>query len=64
MRKTPLGCNKMNFPERARAQTGGDDQWVLKRREFSGFAIVDEKKRPHPWDTYHQFCKSLGGFYI
>jgi len=48
-------------PERARAQTGGADQWVLKRREFPGFAIVDEKKRPHPWDTDHQLCKSLKG---
>jgi len=25
-------------PERARAETGGADQWVLKRRECSGFA--------------------------
>jgi len=27
-------------PERARAETGGADQWVLKRRKFSGFAKV------------------------
>jgi len=27
-------------PERARAETGGADQWVLKRRELSGFARV------------------------
>jgi len=25
-------------PERARAETGGADQWVLKQRECSGFA--------------------------
>ena len=42
-------------PERARAQTGGADQWVLKRREFPGFAIVNVKTRPHPWDTHYQF---------
>jgi len=42
-------------PERARAETGGADQWVLKRRKLTGFAIVNEKKRPHPWDTHHQF---------
>jgi len=42
-------------PERARAETGGADQWVLKRRELPGFAIVNEKKRPHPWDIHHQF---------
>jgi len=35
-------------PERARAETGGADQWVLKRREHPGFAIVNEKRRPHP----------------
>ena len=29
-------------PERARAETGGADQWVLKRRECSGFARVDK----------------------
>ena len=29
-------------PERARAETGGADQWVLKRWEFPGFAIVNE----------------------
>ena len=27
-------------PERARAETGGADQWVLKQRECSGFARV------------------------
>jgi len=42
-------------PERARAESGGADQWVLKRRELPGFAIVNEKKCPHPWDTHHQF---------
>ena len=34
-------------PERARAETGGADQWLLKRRELPGVAIVNAKKRPH-----------------
>jgi len=29
-------------PKRARAETGGADQWVLKRRECSGFARVNQ----------------------
>ena len=29
-------------PERARAETGGADQWVLKRRECWGFARVNQ----------------------
>ena len=29
-------------PERARAETGGADQWVLKRRECKGFARVNQ----------------------
>jgi len=29
-------------PERARAKTGGADQWVLKRRELPGFARVNK----------------------
>ena len=29
-------------PERARAETGGADRWVLKRRECSGFARVNK----------------------
>ena len=29
-------------PERARVETGGADQWVLKRREYSGFARVNQ----------------------
>ena len=29
-------------PERARAETRGADQWVLKRRECSGFARVNK----------------------
>ena len=41
--------------ERARVETGGADQWVLKRRELPGFAIVKLKKCPHPWDTHYQF---------
>jgi len=44
-----------NPPERMKAETGGADQWVLKRRELPGFVIVDEKKRPLPWDTHYQF---------
>jgi len=31
--------------ERARAKTGGAHQWVLKRREFPGVAIVRIKKK-------------------
>jgi len=46
-------------PERARAETSEADQWVLKQRELPGFAIVNEKKRPHPWDTHHQFSIKL-----
>jgi len=40
-------------PGRARAETGGGDQLVLKRRELPECAIVNERKRPHPWDTHH-----------
>jgi len=29
-------------PERARAETGGADQWGLKRRECSGFVTVNK----------------------
>ena len=29
-------------PERARAETGGADQWVSKRRELPGFARVNK----------------------
>jgi hypothetical protein len=29
-------------PERAGVETGGADQWVLKRRECSGFARVNK----------------------
>jgi len=36
-------------------ETSGADQWVLKRRELPGFANVNEKKRPHSWDTHYQF---------
>ena len=32
----------LGSPERARAETGGADQWVLKRSECSGFARVDK----------------------
>ena len=42
-------------PERARAENGGADQWVLTRRELPGFAIVNETTRLHPWDTHYQF---------
>jgi len=48
-------CRAPSPPERTRAETGGADQWVLKQRELPGFAIVDETKRPHPWDTHYQF---------
>ena len=30
-------------PERARAEIGGADQWVLKRRECLGFARVNQE---------------------
>jgi len=33
-------------PERARAETVGADQWVLRWRELQGFPIVNEKKTP------------------
>jgi len=42
----------LGSPERARAETGGADQWVLKQIELPGFAMANGKKRPHPWDTY------------
>ena len=32
----------LSLPERAKAETGGADQWVLKRRECSGFARVNK----------------------
>jgi len=35
-------------PERARAESGGADQWVLKRRELPGFAIVNKKNARIP----------------
>ena len=35
-------ANKLGPPERARAETGGADQWVLKRRKCSGFARVNQ----------------------
>jgi len=28
---------------------------VSKLREFPEVAIVNQKTRPHPWDTYYQF---------
>ena len=34
--------------ERAREETGGADQWVLKRRELPGFVMVNEKKTRIP----------------
>jgi len=40
--------------ERAREETGGADQWVLKLRECSGFAMVN-KVTSDPWDTHYQF---------
>ena len=35
-------CKQTNSSERARVETGGADQWVLKRRECSGFARVNK----------------------
>jgi len=35
-------------PEWARAETGGADKWLSKRRELPGFAIMNEKKQPLP----------------
>jgi len=32
----------LGSPERARAETGGADQWVLKRRGCYGFARVNQ----------------------
>jgi len=26
-----------------------------RRREIAGLAMMNEEKRPHPWDTHHQF---------
>jgi len=40
--------------EWARAETGGADQWVLKRKELAGFALVNEIIWPGL-----DFCKSL-----
>ena len=62
-------CNIfLGLLERARAETCGADQWVLKRRELPGFAIVIEKKTPsvsipgilttsseYPGDNHNQF---------
>jgi len=49
-------CHAPGPPERARAEKGGADQWVLKRRELPWFARHRGwKKLPHPWDTYHEF---------
>jgi len=31
----------LGLPEQARAETGGADHWVLKRRELPGFAMVN-----------------------
>jgi len=55
LRETGVWDILLGPPERARVETGGADQWVLKRRELPGFAIVNEKKRPLPWDTHYQF---------
>jgi len=41
--KYPLSVfNKNSTLKRARAETGGADQWVLKRRELPGFARVNK----------------------
>jgi len=44
----------LGSPERARAKTGGADQWVLKRRECSGFARMD-KVTSASLGTHYQF---------
>jgi len=41
-------------PERARAETGGADQWVLKRRECWGVARVNQVTSAS-LDTHFQF---------
>jgi len=46
---------KKRIPPGLAAETVGADQRVLKRRELPGLAIVNEKKRLHPWDTHNQF---------
>jgi len=50
--------------ERARAQTGGADQWVLKRRELPWVAIVNEKKTPaslgYPLSVFNKSSLSDG----
>jgi len=40
-------------------ETGGAAHRVLKRRELPGVVIVNENKRPHPWDTHYQFSSSI-----
>jgi len=42
LRETGVWDIFLGPPERARAETGGADQWVLKRRECSGFARVNQ----------------------
>jgi len=48
-----------HLPRSPRTGEGGDwwswDQWVLKKRELPGFAIVNKTKRPHPWETHYRF---------
>jgi len=34
--ENPSACRAPSPPERARSETGGDEHWVLKRREFPG----------------------------
>jgi len=36
--------------QRYRRKVGGEDE-----APPPGFAMVNEKKRPHPWETHHQF---------
>jgi len=42
LRETGVWDILLGPPERARVETGGADQWVLKRRELPGFAIVNK----------------------
>jgi len=42
LRKTGDWDIFLGHPEQASAETGGADQWVLKRRELPGFAGVNK----------------------
>jgi len=44
----------LSTPERARAETGGADQWMLKQRELPGFSRVN-KATSASLGHHHQF---------